>query len=218
MADEPAPQAGEPASDGDAAAPAADAQAPAPAPEAPPAKPSVLPLILTPILCAASAFGVIHFAVNNSLQGLKDDVAALGKKISGEEEKAKDKKKKEGDGKAAEGEAAEGDAPADDDPKKPVLISDRGVVINPGDGGVMLVKIALLRQNPSDYTFPKKVADYAERLKEKTLQELDGKSMETLNKPGFKDQLRGLLEVAYEEVLGPNSVERVIISEWVSQP
>ena len=62
------------------------------------------------------------------------------------------------------------------------------------------------------------MADYAERLKEKTLQELDGKSMETLSKPGFKDLLRGLLEVAYEEVLGANSVDKVIISEWVSQP
>jgi len=218
MADEPAPQAEETASGGDAAAPAADAQAPAPAPEAPPAKPSMLPLILTPILCAASAFGVIHFAVNKSLQGLKDDIAAFTKKHGGEEDKEDKDKKKKGDGKAAEGAAAEGEAPADDDPNKPVLISDRGVVINPGNGGVMLVKIALLRQNPADHTFPKKVADYAERLKEKTLQELDGKSMETLSKPGFKDQLRGLLEVAYEEVLGANSVDKVIISEWVSQP
>lgn len=223
MADEPAPQAEETASGGDAAAPAADAQAPAPVPEVPPAKPSMLPLILTPVLCAASAFGVIHFAVKGSISSLEKQITEFTKAHGGGDEK----KHKDGDGhgddhgddKKKEGDT-EGDAPEDDDPKKPVLISDRGVVINPANsnGGVLLVKISLLRRDEKDHTFPKKVTNYAERLKEKTLEALEGKDMATLNKPGTKVRLREDLLIAYQEVLGSGTIKKVIISEWVSQP
>jgi len=125
-----------------------------------------------------------------------------------------------GHGGGGGGRAKDDKTVVDDDPKKPVLISERGVVINiaGSNGGVLLVKISLLRQNEKDHTFPKKVANYAELLKGKTLEALEGKDMATLNKPSTKANLRMSLKVAYEKVLGPGTIKAVIISEWISQP
>lgn len=238
MADEAAPKTGASAQGGDAKAPAEAAPEPHGGGKS---GGSILPLILTPILCAGAAFGVsfIYFKplkskieaihakldaaikVNTGDHGDGDNHGKDAKDSHGKD--AKDSHGKDAHGKVdpkAKGAAAKGAAAAaEDEPDALIPIGER-IVVNPAETGgqrYFVAKISLIRAKKADTEFKARVTKNEDRLKSVTNSRLSSHTVDYLLKVSNRPSLINDLKDEFEEILGKGSIDKVVVSEWIMQ-
>lgn len=235
MAEE-APKTAAPAQGGDAKAPAEAAPEPHGGGKS---GGSILPLILTPVLCAAAAFGVsfIYFkplkskieaihakldAAIKSSSGEHGDGADHGKAATGKDAHGKDDHGKDSHGKA-DAKAAKGakGAPAapEDEPDALIPIGER-IVVNPAETGgqrYFVAKISLIRAKKADTEFKARVTKNEDRLKAVTNSRLSSHTVDYLLKVSNRPALISDLKDEFEDILGKGSIEKVVVSEWIMQ-
>jgi flagellar basal body-associated protein FliL len=208
---------------------------------------ALLPLILTPVLCAGAAFGVFQFVIKPGLtKSLNEAVAKAvaeqsggdthGKTDDGHGAKKDDghgAKKGDGHGKADDGHGTKKDDKKDDkkkadkagppskedDPNEPVAVSERTVanVANTGGQRYLVVKIALIRGEAKDLDFSKRVEKYRDRLDAAANSVLSSKTLEELEKPGIRTLVKAELQGEFNRVLGHASVKEILFPVWVLQ-